>query len=246
MSQNFDRIPEITVDVLGVEFQAFVDPDRKQAVFSQRGTARALKMPKTSLTDILHSTAFKSLGGGDSPRPTLNTTVSSRPISVVTQSDLVLIVQIASEKGNSVAQSMQDASFAVLLQESVDRALNINRDRNEYIQLGIDLRLQLEYRHSYHSMKKTTFDSGYGVRGLCMVNKRVSALAVPDSNERRQKSKDWRRKCSNTETVKFTIGTTVSEKAVAASKPGTLEFNLDIAGLRTRQIYDLLDAPFPV
>lgn len=246
MIMPFVRVPEISVNVLGVEFQAFIDPQSKQAVFSQRGTARALKMPRTSLTRILHSTTFNRLRGGSFPRPTLNTSVSSNPISVVTQSDLVLIVQIASEKGNPVARSMQDASFAVLLQESVDRALGVEREREEYLQSGTDLRLQLEYMHSYHSMKNATFDRGYGVRGLSKVNKQVSNLAVPDADERRRQSKFWRRKCSGEETVKITIGNAVHEKAVEASKNDTLDINLGVAARRTSQIYELLDAPFPV
>ena len=241
----FDRIPEITVNVLGVEFQAFLDPQSKQPVFSQRGTARALKMPRTSfLTRILHSDAFKRLRGGNFSRPTLNTIVSSQPISVVTQLDLVLIVQIASEQGNAVAKSMQDASFAVLLQESVDRALGADRDREEYIQSGTDLRLQLEYRHSYHSMKTSTFDRGHGVKGLCRVNRQVSTLAVPDADERRRQSRSWRRKCSGEETVRITIGNTVHEKAIEASTRGNLDGNLKLAAGRTSQIYELLDAPF--
>lgn len=244
MSTSFNRIPEITVNVLGVEFQAFIDPQSDQAVFSQRGTARALKMPRTSLRRILTSGGFKALRGGNFSCPTLDTTVSSKPISVVTQSDLVLIVQIASEKGNPVAQSMQDASFAVLLQESVDRALGVEREREDYIQSGTDLRLQLEYTHSYHSMKDVTLDRGYGVRGLCKVNKQVSTLAVPDADERRRESKFWRRKCSGEEKVKITIGNAVYEKAVEASTGGTLDINLNVAAKRTSQIYDLLDAPF--
>lgn len=245
MTMPFERVPEITVNVLGVEFQAFIDPQSKQAVFSQRGTARALKMPRTSLRRILTSESFKALRGGNFSCPTLDTTVSSKPISVVTQTDLVLIVQIASEKSNPVAKSMQDASFAVLLQESVDHALGVEREREEYLQSGTDLRLQLEYIHSYHSMKNTTFDRGYGVRGLSKVNKQVSKLAVPDADERRRQSKFWRRKCSREETVKITIGNAVHEKAVEASKIGTLDNNLDVAAKRTSQIYDLLDAPFP-
>ncbi len=120
---------------------------------------------------------------------------------------------------------MQDASFAVLLQESVDRALGVERKREKYIQLRIDLRVQLEYINSYHSMRSTTFERDHGVRGLCKVNKQVSTLAVPDADERRR-SKVWRRKCSGEETVKITIGNAVHEKAIEASKNGSLDTNL--------------------
>lgn len=245
MPTPINRTPEITVNVLGVEFQAFIDPQSNQTVFSQRGTARALKMPRTSFLRILASGSFKALQGGHFPYTTLNTTVSPKPITVVTQTDLVQIVQIASEKGNPVAKSMQDASFAVLLQESVDRALGVERKREEYIQSGIDLRVQLEYRNSYHSIRNTTFNRGHGVRGLCKVNKQVSTLAVPNADERRRGSKVWRRKCSGEEKVKITIGNAVHEKAIEASTNVTLDINLDVAARRTSQIYDLLDEPFP-
>lgn len=246
MPKELNPVPEIEVNVLGVEFQAFLDPDSKEAVFSQRGAARALKMPRTNLIRILNSSPFKRLRGDDFPRATLSTTVSPNPISVVTQTDLVLIVQIAAEKGNPVARSMQDASFAVLLQESVDRALGVERERKEYIQTGTDLRLKLEYIHSYRSMKNIVFKRGYGVRDLCKINKQVSRLAVPDADIRRKRNKFWRKKCSGEETVKITIGNAVHEKAVEASSKATLDNNLNVAAQRTSQIYKLLDEPFPL
>lgn len=245
MTSGFHRVPEIKVNVLGVEFQAFIDPKTSQAVFSRRGTARALKMPRTSLARIIESEAFKRLRGEDFPCLKLDTTVSSKPISVVTQSDLILIVQIAAEKGFPVAKSMQDASFAILLQESVDRALGVERNREEYIQTGTQLRLQLEYLNSYHSIETTTFENGYGVRGLCKINRQISALAVYDADCRREKNKAWRRKCTSKEKVKITIGNAVHEKAVEASTKSTLDNNLSLAAKRTNQIYELLDAPFP-
>ncbi|WP_143162022.1 hypothetical protein [Phormidesmis priestleyi] len=124
-------------------------------------------------------------------------------------------------------------------------ALGVERKREKYIQLGIDLRVQLEYINSYHSMRSTTFRRGHGVRGLCKVNKQVSTLAVPDADERRRRSKVWRRKCSGEGTVKITIGNAVHEKAIETSKNGSLDTNLNVAAKRTCQIYELLDAPFP-
>jgi hypothetical protein len=66
----------------------------------------------------LTSEAFKALRGRDYSCTELDTTVSSKPISVITQADLVLVVQIAADKGYPVAKSMQEASFAILLQQS--------------------------------------------------------------------------------------------------------------------------------
>ena len=58
------RVPEIKVEVLGVGFQAFLDPSINQPVFSQRGVARALEMPSTSLRRILASETNKILARG--------------------------------------------------------------------------------------------------------------------------------------------------------------------------------------
>jgi hypothetical protein len=187
------------------------------------------------VTRILSSEEFNILRGEDIQWRTLDTEVNPNPISVVTQSDLVLLVQIAAEKGYPVARSMQEASFAVLLQQSVDEALQKDRTRKEQ---------KLEYRYSYHAMKGVTFDRGHGVRGLCKINRQVSSLAVPDADKRRMTSKSWRKNCSGVEIIKITVGNTVHQKAVEASSSATLNVNLDRAAKRTTQIYELLDAPF--
>ncbi|MGB5963487.1 MAG: hypothetical protein WBG73_22815 [Coleofasciculaceae cyanobacterium] len=244
MVNNKVRVPEIKVVVLGVKFQAFLDPAIDQAVFSLRGTSRALKISYNLVRDILASEEFNALQGRNVPRRTLDTEVNPNPISVVTQADLVLLVQIAAEKGYPIAKSMQEASFSVLLQQSVDEALGVDRTRKQYLEAGANLRQRLEYRYSYHEMKKATFNGGHGVRALCKVNKQVSNLAVPDADQRRSGNASWRKKCSGSETVKITVGNTVHQKAVEASNRKTLNNNLDKAADRTRNIYDLIDAPF--
>ncbi|MDB9515507.1 hypothetical protein PN466_00835, partial [Roseofilum reptotaenium CS-1145] len=91
-------------------------------------------------------------------------------------------------------------------------------------------------------LKKTTFDSGHGVRGLCNINRSVSNLAVSDADERRAKSKNWRDKCSADETAKIVVGNMVHKKAVSAN---SLEFDnsLELVRNRTSQIIELMDAP---
>jgi hypothetical protein len=118
MPTNKFPVEPIKVKVLGVEFQAFVDPATSQPVFSQSGTADALGIRESTVRSILTSQAFKALRGSDFPRGRLYTTVNSQPIAVVTQTDLVFLVQIAAEKGNPVAKAMQEASFAVLVSAS--------------------------------------------------------------------------------------------------------------------------------
>lgn len=241
------RIPEIPsgIIVLGVEFQAFIYPDTNEPVFSRSGVARGLNIPRTTAIDIINSEEFKTLRGkGSSVSGNLLTTVNSQPISVVTQVDLVILVKLAAEKGYPVAQAMQDASFAVVLQESIDEALGISRKRKEYLDAGATAREKLEYLHSYDRVKQTTFDGGFGVRGLCQVNKQVSGLAVPNADQRRAKSPHWRQKCSSLETMKLTVANTVHENAVNASSKQTISKNLDTAKRRTEIICKLIDEPF--
>ena len=243
---SLNRVAEIPngIKVLGVKFQSFIDPRIDQPVFSQVGAARGLEIPARSLRRILSSEEFKRLRGSSLPLGGLDTAVSSKPISVVTQTDLVLLVQLAAEKGYLVAKSMQEASFAVLLQQSVDEALGVERTRKEYLDAGASLRQKLEYRYSYHEMKESTLEKGHGVTGLCKVNRQVSMLAVYDADLRRELDKGWRRNCSAIETVKITIGNTVHQKAVEASTKSTLEGNLGKAAHRTVDIFLLLEAPF--
>ncbi len=242
-----ERVPEIPggVKVLGVVFQGFIDPATNQAVFSQSGVYRGLEIPETQLRRMLRSEAFKTLAGKAFNPAKLLTTAAKPPISVVTQTDLTLLVKLASEKGYPVAKSMQDASFAVILQQSIDEALGIERTRKEYLDEGAILRKRLEYKKSYHELKDSTFENGYGVRGLCNINRSVSNLAVPDAPERRARSKNWRNKCSTQETVKITVGNMVHQRAMESASD-SVEFteNLEVAGNRTSQIYQLMDAPF--
>lgn len=247
------RVPEIPggVEVLGITFQAFIDPSTNQAVFSQRGVSRGLKIARSTLAGILNSKEFKALHSKDFEWPTLLTTASSRPISVITQSDLSCLVKLLSDKKDAegnikypVPKSMQDAGFPIILQQSVDHALGCQRSLGEYLEAGATLRQKLEYKISYHAMKNSTFRGGHGVKGLCRINKQVSTLAVPNAQERRFQDKGWRKKCSGEETVKITIGNTIHQKAVEASTKNTLDRNLGIASQRTSEIYELLDAPF--
>lgn len=140
------RVPEISggIVVLGVKFQAFLDPATNQPVFSQSGTADALKVRESFVRRIRASTEFKCLRGGDLPTVYLDTEVNSRPIAVVTQADLVCIVKVAAKKDISVAISMEAASFATILQQSIDEALGATHTRKEYLDAGTKLQLQIE------------------------------------------------------------------------------------------------------
>jgi hypothetical protein len=253
MSQN--AIPPISdgINVLGIKFEAFVHPVTNQAVFSKRGVAVGLKVARSTLDGVLNSTDFKALHSNYIQWPELLTTKSSTPISVVTQSDLACLVKILADKKNTdgsvrypVPKSMQDAGFPIILQQSVDQALGFDRPLGQYLAAGATLRQQLEYKYSYTEMRNSTFKSGYGVTGLCKINKQVSGLAVPDADERRIKNKAWRKECSAEETVKITVGNTVHQKAVEASSGDKqiLDKYLDLAAKRTTDIYNIMDTPF--
>lgn len=231
--------------VLDVVFQGFSNPAHKQVVFSQRGVARALKINERTVRRWLCSYRFEVLRGRPFLRDTLLTEVNSNPISVVTQADLVVLIRIGTERGNPVARSMHDASFAVLLQQSVDQALGIARPIKQYLKQGATLRQRAEYIHSYHGLKDAAFNNRHGVRGLSLLNKTVSSLAVSDAEARRCKDPRWRDGCSKDETMKLTIGNSVCEKAAKASVGReALEGNVVRATERINKINDIIDAPF--
>lgn len=152
---NFKRVPEIEggIVVMGVKFQAFLHPDTKEPVFSQSGTADALNIRESSVRRIRQSKEFKTLRGGDFLTARLDTEINSRPIAVVTPIDLVCLVQIAAEKGNPIAREMQIANFATRLQESVDKALRVQRSPSEYLEAGAKLRRELSSMRPYEDRK---------------------------------------------------------------------------------------------
>jgi hypothetical protein len=247
---EFERpVPELDFPVLGVSFQGFLDPRINQVVFSQRGVARALKAAESTVRRWLASEPFKTFNSKASMRATLQTEANGNPISVVTQADLVALIRIGAEAGNSVARSMHDASFATVLQQSVDQVLGIERPVEEYLDKGTSVRQKAENLHeylpAYHSMEKATYAGHHGVGGLCMINSTVSSLAVPDADNRRKSNRFWRKNCTPDEKMKLTIGTAVCEKAATASKGRSeLRSNLSVASGRIASINDILDQPF--
>lgn len=245
----FDQnpVPETPVIVLGVEFQGFVEPHDDHVVFSQSGVGRALNVSESSVRRWTRSKLFERLRGKPFAPVRLLTTANPMPINVVTQADLVILVKIASRKGNAIAKSMQDASFPVVLQQSVDEALGIQRPTSEYLSHGAMLRHRLEggYLPSYHTLKGVTFNHKHGVRGLCMINSKVSDLAVPDASQRRKNDPHWRRKCNSDESGTMTIGNVVMAKAAEASKGlKALEANIEVGAQRINQIKAIVEMPY--
>jgi len=102
-----------------------------------------------------------------------------------------------------------------------------------------------KYLRSYHSMKNSAFSSGRGVSGLCIANFSISSVAVPDADERRSDSKDWRNKCSAYEIVKIMVGNCIYEKAInsSLSEVDFLE-KCDIAFERLQSICGILDLSY--
>lgn len=238
-------VPAKEFPVLGVIFQGFLDPRINQVVFSQSEVARALRIDERTVRRWLDSYRFRVLRGEPFLRGTLLTEVSSNPISVVTQADLVVLIRIGAERKNSVARSMHDASFAVLLQQSVDQVLGISRPISQYHKQGATLRQRAEYLHSYHELRDAAFENRHGVKGLCLLNATVSKLAVPDADKRRQKNSRWRNSCTKDETMKLTIGNSVCEKAAKASVGRkALKDITGRASCRITEIYSILDKPF--
>lgn len=234
------------INVLGISFHAFIHPDSSQPFFSQRGIAKGLKIPESTLRMILCSKEFNALYSKGFSCAKILTEVSPNPVSALSTKDLICIVKFLSDKrGYPVAKSMQDAGFPIVLQQSIDQAIGETKRISEYLELGSIVRSKLEYLNSYHSMKDSVFSEGYGVSGLCNVNSLVSSIAVPDAELRRATSKGWRRKCSPFETLRLTVGNFIYERAVnsSSSKADFIE-KCDIALERTQSIYDILDASF--
>lgn len=232
------------IDVLGKNLEAFLTSDHR-VIFSQRGLARSLDIPESTVRYILKSNEFKLFYGGDFQCVKVLTDINPQRISAIPQSDLAVLIKfLADNKKYPIPKSMQDAGFPLILQQSVDEALGVNRSRKEYLDAGATLRQILEYKYSYHEMKNSTFQKGFGVTGLCNINRQVSGLAVPNADERRSLNKNWRKRCSGTETVKITIGDTIFQKAVDASTKSTFKKNFEIATYRTQSIYQIMDQPF--
>ena len=257
MKQQQRRVPEVPggFNVLGVVFQGFIDPKTNQVVFSLSGVARGLEIYPQQASRILRSEAFKVLAGETFQPNKISTQINPNPISVITQTELTLLVKLASKKGYPVAESMQDAGFVSALQQCLDVKLNTRRNLDEYLDAGANLQKRLtkhqkratqkdkrDYRKSYQDLKKTTFNNGYGVRRLCDINRSVSDLAVADADERRAKNKNWRDKCSADETAKIVVGNMVHKKAVLSDSSDFQE-SLEIVRSRTNQIIALMDAP---
>lgn len=250
MNDKLKLIPDGII-VLGIQFQAFHHPnDKSQAVFSNRGIAKALNISESSLRVIIRSKFFKAFTGSNFPCVKILTEVSPKPISVSTQSDLVLLVSyLAKNKKYPVPIAMFDAGFALILKQSVDEALRIDVPRNDYLYNGQFLREQIQNRHtylnSYHQMEESTFNGGYGVTQLCHFNRQISSLAIPNADQRRQVSKDWRRNCSTSELVKLTVANELTNNAIQASSTNdVLNHNFNVVLQRSQKIYQLMDASF--
>lgn len=101
-----------------------------------------------------------------------------------------------------------------------------------------------EYLNSYHSMRNAALEKGFGVTGLCTINRQVSDLATSNANKLRRKDKSWRKNCSEDEVMKLTIGNVVHRKAVRASSRQTFTSNLGLAKQTTSEIYKIISARF--
>ena len=100
------------------------------------------------------------------------------------------------------------------------------------------------YRLSYTCMEECTLKGGHGVCRLCVMNRNVSSIAVPDAEKRRKKSKDWRRKCSVKEFTKLGAGNLLLEKAVTAENSQSLGENLGTAYACLAKVCEILDTDF--
>lgn len=131
------------ITVLGQQFQSFLN-EAGQVVFSIVSAARGLDKPETSFRRLRASKQLKALLGKAPETSTLKTNVSPRSISVVTMTELTQMVNILAEQGDDRAISMQQASFALMLQQSVDVAYGTKRESEEYTSKASELAKVIE------------------------------------------------------------------------------------------------------
>jgi hypothetical protein len=138
-----------TIQVLGQEFQSFLT-EEGSVVFSQSSVAKGL--------DISESYARKAFALSSSEKPeTLTGYVKSgrtkikvrsgksvQHISVVTMTDLTLMVSYLADRDHDRATAMQQASFAIMLQQSVDVAYGTERPAQEYVDRAAELAILVE------------------------------------------------------------------------------------------------------
>lgn len=134
------------ITVLGQIFQSFAT-ETGEVVFSQSSSSVGLDIAETSVRRFLSENSPKALQGKVSGvRHFLKAKVgeSVQKISVVSMADLTAIVSYLADKGHDRAVAMQQASFALMLQQSVDVAYNVTRESKEYTDKASHLALLLE------------------------------------------------------------------------------------------------------
>lgn len=134
---------EKIIEVLGQKFQSFKTEDG-EVVFSQTSAALGLDIASSTILRLKQSEAFKALPGNSSVILRLKVSHSIKPIAVVTMAELANIVSLLAERGHDRAVAMQQASFAIMLQQSVDVAYGVQRESREYTEAAADLALLLE------------------------------------------------------------------------------------------------------
>jgi hypothetical protein len=131
------------VNVSGQEFESYLTEDG-EVVFSQTSAALGLAVSESVIRSIRSAKRLKALQGDGSVIRSLRVSHGRRPISVVSMAELTELVGYLAERGHDRAVAMQQASFAVMLQASVDEAYGVVRERAEYLRAAASLAALIE------------------------------------------------------------------------------------------------------
>lgn len=161
--------------VLGVPFQAFIDEDG-QTVFSEIGVERGLRPEKPrgwlknlrsrmSLTERQSHSQQALQPFQTQPVRASNDIQTAQYLKVRTDrrvqtirrlsaAELLYWVAYLADRGDARSISMQQAGFAAILQQTIDKFNGIQRTHDEYIEPAAALREAVEYRRN--KLRRTT------------------------------------------------------------------------------------------
>jgi hypothetical protein len=132
-----------TIQVLGQEFQSFLT-EEGSVVFSQSSVAKGLGVAESSIRSLRQSKQLEDLQGKRSDIRSLKVSHSRKPINVVNMTELTIMVGVLADRDHDRATAMQQASFAIMLQQSVDVAYGTERPAQEYVDRAAELAILVE------------------------------------------------------------------------------------------------------
>ncbi len=164
--------------VLGVPFQAFID-ENGQTVFSEIGAERGLRpeaargwlknlrssrsrnnfaapqtLPQQALQPLKTQPVRASNDIQTAQYLKVRTDRGVQTIRSIAAAELLYWVAYLADRGDARSTSMQQAGFAAILQQTIDKFNGIQRTHDEYLEPAAALREAVEYRRN--KLRRTT------------------------------------------------------------------------------------------